>query len=253
MRTMKLLALAVVLIAGSAHATYAQPPDGRADLNINLGGQAQDQAFTDSTTFSLYGERGAVAAGHAFGGGMLFDVSAGVRVWRSLSVGIGYSSTGDDNDAVITALVPHPLVIGQHRTATATADDLEHSENAVHLQFSWTIPLTNTINLSVFAGPSFFSVRQELATIRAPEDLRDTPPFTSVTISNVTVTEVKDSPVGVNIGIDGTYVVTPMFGVGVFMRYAGASLDLDPAAGTTRDEDLSAGGFQAGGGLRIRF
>jgi hypothetical protein len=102
-------------------------------------------------------------------------------------------------------------------------------------------------------GPSFFTVRQEVATVRAPQDIRDVAPFTSVSISSVTVTDVKDSPVGVNVGVDGTYLVTPMIGVGAFVRYSGASLDLPVEAGVTRSGDLKAGGTQAGIGLRLRF
>ena len=253
MRTMKLLPLLVALIAGFAHTANAQTSVGRGYLNINMGAQTQDQTFTDTSTFTIYGEQGAVAAGHTVGGGQLFDFSAGMRVWRSASIGIGYSTVSNKNDALVTARVPHPILFGQSRQATATAEDLEHSENAVHLQFSWLIPLTNKFDVSVFVGPSFFTVRQEVATIRAPEDIRDAAPFTSVTISSVTITDVKDSAVGVNIGVDGTYLVRPMFGVGIFLRYAGASLDMPVTAGSTRDEKLKAGGFQAGGGLRVRF
>jgi len=253
MRPMKLLFLAVALMAGSAHLAHAQTPDGHRYLNINLGAQTQEQTFTDTTTFDLYGERGAVAAEHTAGGGLLFDISAGMRVWKSLSAGIGYSLVSNKNDALLLARVPHPIVFNRARQATATAEDLEHSEKAVHVQFSWLIPLTDQFDVSVFAGPSFFTVRQDIATIRAPQDIRDAAPFTSVTISNVSVTDVKDSAVGVNIGVDGTYHVRPMFGVGIFLRYAGASLDLPVTAGSTRDEELKAGGFQAGGGLRVRF
>ena len=44
-----------------------------------------------------------------------------------------------------------------------------------------------------------------------------------------------------------------MIGVGAFVRYAGATVDLPPASGVTRDEELKAGGGQAGIGLRLRF
>lgn len=253
MRMTKLLSLVFALIAGGAHTANAQTSDGRGYLNLNMGAQIQDQTFTDSSTFTIYGETGAVAAGHTVGGGQLFDISAGMRVWRSLSIGIGYSTISNKNDALVTARVPHPIVFGQSRQATVTAESLEHSENAVHLQFSWLIPLTNKFDVSVFAGPSFFTVRQDVATIRAPQDIRDAAPFTSVTITSVSITDVKDSAVGVHIGVDGTYLVRPMFGVGIFLRYAGASLELPVTAGSTRDEDLKAGGFQAGGGLRVRF
>ena len=76
------------------------------------------------------------------------------------------------------------------------------------------------------------------------------PPFTTVTINSVTLTDVKDSPVGVNVGVDGTYWIRTIssvgIGVGGFVRYAGASLDLEVPPGVTRDTELKAGGPQGG-------
>ncbi len=72
----------------------------------------------------------------------------------------------------------------------------------------WMIPLTNKFDITVMAGPSFFTVRQTLATVKAPQDISDPPPYTTVTITNVSLTDVKDSPVGVNVGVDGTYLIT---------------------------------------------
>jgi hypothetical protein len=184
-------------------------------------------------------------------------VAAGARVWRNVGIGLAYSTVNNKNDAVVSVRVPHPVIFGQSREASATASDIEHSENVVHLQFLWMLPFRDKFQLAFMVGPSFFTVRQEVATVRAPQDIRDVAPFTTVTIANVTVTDTKDSPVGVNVGIDGTYLIRQMsgttIGVGGFLRYAGASLDLPAPAGVTRDEDLKAGGFQAAGGLRIRF
>jgi hypothetical protein len=53
--------------------------------------------------------------------------------------------------------------------------------------------------------------------------------------------------IGVNVGADASYMFTPKLGAGLFVRYAGASVDFDSV------EDLNVGGFQAGLGLRIRF
>jgi hypothetical protein len=242
-------------------APQAPPASGgesRFFLNVSVGGQWKEQTFTDSSTFTIYNEpSGAVAAAHSIGGGTLFDVSAGARVWKGLGVGIAISTLKNVNDAAVSVRVPHPLVFGQSRTATATAAGLEHTENVVHLQLMWTIPLTNSFELTAMAGPSFFTVRQTVATVQAPQDIRDVAPFTSVTINTVSLTEVKDSPVGVNVGVDGTYLIRTIrgirIGVGGFVRYAGASLDLATPLGVTRDTELKTGGPQGGAGLRLRF
>ncbi len=54
MRTLKLVALGVLFIAGAPLAAHAQAPaaDGsRFFFNISFGGQWREQTFTDSSTF----------------------------------------------------------------------------------------------------------------------------------------------------------------------------------------------------------
>jgi hypothetical protein len=110
------------------------------------------------------------------------------------------------------------------------------------------------------AGPSFFSVRQDVASpVGSRDGISDPAPFTSVSIRSVDVTRHKDSPVGVNVGVDGTFLIVRFLGsrfvgIGGFVRYAGASVELPMPVGVTRsDTKLKAGGAQAGGGLRLRF
>ena len=255
MRMIKGLFLGTLLLVAVASQAHAQTQDwqGRGYFHVSFGGQAQDQTFADTSTFTIYTEQAATAAGHSFGGGSLVDIAAGYRVWRNLAVGLGYSHNSNDSDAIVSVRVPHPILFGQSRQATETLGDLEHSESAVHLQFVWMMPLTNKIQFAVMAGPSFFSVHQDIVSPVGREDIRDVAPFTSVSIANLSAAEYKDSPVGVNIGVDGTYLITPMIGAGLFVRYAGASLDLPTPAGVTRDDELRAGGAQVGGGVRLRF
>jgi hypothetical protein len=256
-RTIKLLFLAGILVSGSWSEANAQTSaSDRWYVNVSSGGSPQDQTFSESATFDIYGQQGALDSAYSIGGGKLFDVSAGMRVWKSLGVGIGYSANKNKHDATVSVRVPHPLVFGQSREASVTASDLEHTEKIVHLQFVWMLPLTSKLQLMFMGGPSLFTVRQNLATVRAPQDVRDEAPFTSVTITNVTVTDVKDSPVGVNVGVDGTYEITRIAGLGIgvggFVRYVGASVDFPTLTGATREKVL-AGGHQWGIGLRVRF
>jgi hypothetical protein len=260
MHILKLLALGALFVVGAAPAASAQAPasDGsRFFFNFSVGGQAREQTFTDSSTFTIYNETGSNAAAHSIGGGTLFDTMVGARVWKSLAVGIAYSSLKNFNDATVGVRVPHPVIFGQSRTATATVSDLEHSENVVHLQFMWIIPLTSKFQLTAMVGPSFYTVRQTVANVKAPEDIVDPPPYNNLSIRTVTLTDVKDSPVGVNVGVDGTYWIRTIKGIGIgagaFVRYSGASLDFPVADGVTRDTELKAGGTQGGGGLRLRF
>jgi hypothetical protein len=73
-------------------------------------------------------------------------------------------------------------------------------------------------------------------------------------LANPVVTTEKATGVGVNIGFDGTYLVTRNFGAGLFLRYAGSKVDLGTTpAGDPIISDLSVGGFQIGAGVRMRF
>jgi hypothetical protein len=227
-------------------------------FNVNMGGQSREQTFTDSSTFDIYGEKGAIASAHSIGGGTLFDTSVGVRAWRGLGLGVAYTTVLNKNDATVSVRVPSPIVFGLNRTASATATALEHSENVVHLQFMWTLPVMRKLDLTVMAGPSFYTVRQTIATVQAPADIRDVAPFTSVSITQLSVTDVKDSPVGFNVGADASYYVVTIKGIGIgiggFVRYSAADLDLPITAGLTRDNtSLKAGGQQGGAGLRLKF
>ena len=267
MRILKTWLLVLLFIVGIASLAEAQSAQGtpaaqaeRFFFDLSWGGQSREQTFTTSSTFNIYfgNEQGAVAGAQSIGGGTLFDVGAGVNLWRAFGVGIAYSTVTNHNDATVGVRVPHPIIFGQPREATATVSDLEHSENVVHLQFRWTVPVTSKIQVALMLGPSFFTVRQDIATVVAPRDISDPPPHNSVTITQVTVTEVKDSPVGFNIGLDGTYSLTRLYGVNIgvggFLRYSQASLDLPAPEGLTIDaNDLKAGGGQAALGLRLRF
>jgi hypothetical protein len=255
MRNLKVLPLCGILLSGLAATAEAQGSwDGRGYyLNVGFGGQAQDETLSGASTFDIYGETGAVASAQSIGGGPFFDIAGGRRVWGNFGLGLAYTSIQTKSDAAVSVRVPHPILRNQPREASTTISDLEHSEGAVHVQVSWIMPITNEFKLMFMAGPSFFSARQEVATI-SPQDIGDVAPFTTVTLNNITRSEVKDSPVGFNIGVDGTYHLTSRYGarigVGGFLRYAGAGADFPTDGG---DGSVRLGGPQAGIGLRLRF
>jgi hypothetical protein len=51
--------------------------------------------------------------------------------------------------------------------------------------------------------------------------------------------------------MDATYLLTPQYGIGGFMRFSSAEADMETAGGGT--VTVSAGGFQLGVGARVRF
>jgi hypothetical protein len=210
-------------------------------VNISGGYQAGSDTLTTNTPFELYDEQGTVSSSQKVSGGGLFDISAGYKVWRNLAAGVGFSHTGGSSDATVTALVPDPLVFNQLRTVTSSATDLKHSENVIHLTATWMVPVTDKIDVGVSAGPAIFRVTQDL-----PSAVTVTEP--GPTVSAVTIDSVTKTSVGIDIGVDVTYLVTKTMGVGGLARYTRASSDLTGAS-----DSATVGGFQIGGGLRIRF
>jgi hypothetical protein len=243
--TARRLTLRMLLVAGmvaaTAHGALAQMRwTDRGFVNVNVAGQTGSHDIEVSTTFDLYNETAAVAAAQKVGSGPLFDMSAGVRVWRNLAVAIGFSTFGDKADGAVAASIPDPLVGGQFASVSGSASGLKHSERGVHFQAVWMMPITDKIDVAFSGGPSIFSVSQDLisgVTI-APG---------TQTMTGVVTERQKKTGAGGNVGVDVTYIVRKGFGGGVFMRYAGGSVDLPLV------QNLGVGGFQMGIGGRYRF
>ena len=103
--------------------------------------------------------------------------------------------------------------------------------------------------MSIFGGPSFFQVEQEVVTgVHWTEVF----PYDSVSFTSVMIETRSESGTGFNIGADVGYFMSRHFGVGGRVVYASGTVDLPSASGTGSVE-TKAGGLQAGGGLRVRF
>ena len=242
MKTMKAGLLCLAMCAAIAPNAAAQMTwTDKGFVNVSFGGQAGSSSLTTSTPFEIYDETGSVASSQDVGGGGFFDVSAGYKVWENLAVGLGFTHTGSNSNADITASVPSPDVFGQLRQVSASATDLKHSENVIHFIGTWMVPVTDKVDVGVSAGPSIFRVKQAL-----PSGVSVSEP--GPTVSSVSVSDVNSTSVGINLGVDVTYLLTKRWGVGGLARYTWGSSDLEGAS-----DNVTAGGFQIGGGVRMRF
>lgn len=235
-----LLCLALcATVAPKAHAQMTWTDQGF--VNVSGGAQAGSHTLATQSTFDLYEEQGSVSSSQKVGGGGFFDISAGYKVWHNLAVGLGYSHSASSADAAVSASVPDPLFFDRPRAVTATAPDLKHSENAIHISGTWMVPVTDKIDVGVSFGPSIFMVKQDLptgVTISEP----------GPTVTGTTIASAEKTSAGINFGVDVTYLVTKRIGVGGLARYTRGSVDLDGAT-----DKLTVGGFQIGGGVRLRF
>jgi hypothetical protein len=250
----KALTVAVLLVlAGSvreASAQYGDPWIERGYFNLNIAFGGSSGSFVDARTFRLYDDDGSLTVDTSFDSGAMFDFAVGARVWRNVSLGIGFHTGGSSGDGVVVASVPHPTEFS-HRPVALNVPDLDRSERAFHLQLGYMLPLNEEISVHVTIGPSFFSVHQDVVSDVTFTEIG--PPFTSVNAAPV-ITERSDSPVGFNIGVDATYKLyetpTMKLGAGMFLRYAGSTANFQVLDNTV---ETDVGGVQIGFGGRLRF
>jgi hypothetical protein len=237
----KVALLCVTVCALSATSEAQQLWTDKAFVNVSGGGQVGSHTLNATSTFDLYDEQGTLTTSGKVKGGGLFDVSAGYRAWDNLTLGIGYSWAGGTSKGDISASVPDPAFRGRLRSVTAAGPGLSHAENVINLFGAWMIPLRDKIDVGVSFGPSIFIVKQEV-----PDTVTVTEPGPS--ISAIGVRKVTKTTGGLNAGVDVSYMVTKRFGAGVLLRYTWGSVGLGDGS-----DDLTVGGFQVGGGLRVRF
>lgn len=208
-------------------------------IDVNGGFQAASHSIAVTSTPLIYDEPAKISSTQKIGGGPLFDLSLGYRVWHDLAIAVGFSTTSSKSDAQVTASIPHPLFTDQPKTTTASISDLKHTERAVSVQAVWTSPINDKMDAAISFGPTFIKVIQNLVTnVNVPAGTQDATPVAD---------QQSKTAVGFAIGGDVTYLINPRYGVGAMARYVIGKVDLPAASG------LTVGGFQIGGGLRLRF
>jgi hypothetical protein len=237
-KTTSIIVLTTGLALGLAAAGKAQTTESKGYIDVNLGGQTQARSFSTTTTFPLYDETATVQTSQKVGSGRMFDLGGGYKVWNNLAVGVAFSVFKSEDDGTVTATIPNPLVFDQFVTVNGAAQRLKHSEIGTHIKVVYFVPITSKLDVAVSAGPSFVRVNQDMVTADV---------VTGTQNINVTSTNQKATAKGANVGVDANFMFTDRWGAGFFMRYVSGSVDLPGVSG------LKVGGFQVGGGARLRF
>jgi hypothetical protein len=253
-QALTLAVCALLASAGEAAAQSLQLQDwiDRGFFNFNVGFESTSGTLNDAVTFRLYDEDGTKSLETAVDSGAFVDFSVGGRVWRNVSVGLGYHREATTGQASVTASVPNPIFFNRNRNVALDVDDLHRSERAIHLQVGYMLVFDEKLSVHVFGGPSFFRLVQDVV---SDVTFTEQPPaFTSVTATPA-ITERKKSATGANIGADVSYMFydngSVKLGGGGFLRYSGATAGV-PLLGTAEIES-DLGGLQIGFGARVRF
>jgi hypothetical protein len=184
--------------------------------------------------------------------GATADGAVLVRVWNGFGggvlAGVGFSGLNSRSAGSFSLKVPHPLAYDQARSAAGGVESLDHRETAFNVILAYTRPVMDRLHVTAMLGPTFFTVKQKFVTgIRYSEV---PPEFASVTVDEVTTSSISESAPGFMVGADATYMFTRWVGAGFFARYNAGTLTVNNPNGESFDMDL--GGFQWGGGVRIR-
>lgn len=231
-----------VLLAGAGEARAQRQPagGGRGFLNVNVGAQPQQRLITTSESFPLYDETATITSSQPVENGPIFEVSGGYRILRSLGIGATVSFfPGRSSSSTVVATIPDLIFVDRPRTITTTTSGLSHTETGVHLQATWFLPISDNFEIALSGGPSFIRVEQQLtATASVPAGTQNV---------NVSLATETGTALAINVGVDGSYMFSPQYGVGLFVQYAGGSVDLPSVS------NLEVGGLRTGLGFRVRF
>ena len=219
-------------------------------ISINGAYQTGGDSFGETVTFIRNAESGTFSTDYTVKSGPALNVSAGVNLWRSLGVGVGVTRYSKETPVAFTASVPHPFFFNRPRSVSADIGGLDREELAVHVQARGTFFPSPRLQAVVFAGPSFFKVKQGIVT---DFEITETYPYDTATFSRGISRTADESKVGFNVGADVGYFFTRQVGVGGTVQFARTTIETPGSGSAGGTLELKAGGVQAGAGVRFRF
>ena len=268
-RIVAVIALGAFLTApaGAAAQGTRDAWGGLAFVTVGAGVQTESPAFGYNFSTAVFDETARAGLDTPGKNGLSFEVGGGIRLVQNLGFGVTYARYSKERTATLSASIPSPIYFNDESTALRQFP-LTRTENAVHFQMIYRIPLVERLQMGVFGGPSFFHCTDDSVERFQLEGEISPAEDWSVNFSEVTQTVHKDDAWGYNAGADVTYMFTRRLGFGVSMRYSRAKHETDNPLSDTADLlndgawgghqgtsrfTMKHGGLQWTGGISIRF
>ncbi len=239
---------ALLLIVLWHVSAVAQSQSPRISIAVNGGRQAAASGMTDRVVFTEFREQGNLDAQYPGANGPLFDANVRFRITDRFAVGGGVSLISLREPADLNARLPHPLRLRRHRVVTAASPRLQRREMMVNIHAAWVMPVSPSVDFTLFAGPTMVALTQELVD---RVEYVHAYPYNAVSVNGAAHAPRSGSTVGFVAGADVAYYVSGRFGLGGTVQFNRASIALDSAGDGTLAVD--SGGLQATGGVRFRF
>ena len=256
MRAARFLIFCVLVGFLSPMPVFAQNPPNRGWVDVNFG-VAVSAAGTESFVFTdrIFSEARAFAV--AYGKpptGAEFDFGGGWMFMPKFGIGLSFTGTAHRDIAGLGVTVPHPFFFSSSTTASgSTREKLQRAEGGANIQIM-IVPLhTQRSRVRLFAGPTFFRYQADMVSDIAYSQSATIFNRTNlVTITNYDTVKTEGTGWGFHVGGDVSYFFSRVVGVGGFARYGGGKVTIDEPMSETLQK-VTVGGFQTGGGLRLRF
>jgi hypothetical protein len=219
-----------------------------ARVSLNVGVQQPATTFSGTTRVPVYEGTSILTSSYTVPAGASFDGNVIVRASGAFGIEVGVSSFRKSETAPISGTIPHPTLGGPARAISGTSGSLERTEIVGYIDAAYVMS-AGPVDLAVSAGPSFFTVNQDLV---ANVTFTESPSFDRVTFTGASVTNAGATRLGFNAGIDVGIKLTKNIGVGGMVRYSRASM-VFPLANAASGVSADAGGAHIGGGVRLYF
>jgi hypothetical protein len=229
---------------------------GWIDVNFGLAiaGESRYRSVFEREQFR---ETARFTADYRAPAGAEFDFGGGVMLTRNFGIGISFAGTAHQDNAQLGITIPHPIFFNTHASDTSSTEDgLVRSEGSANIQLMFVADLSERLRVRVYTGPSFFRVQQDAVDdIIYEQEFLILSPVNSVQILRYETTEISFDDAtgwGFHVGADINMFFTRVVGIGGFAKYSRGTADFfDPFSET--ESAFKTGGFQTGGGLRLRF
>ena len=203
----------------------------------------------NSSPYTLHEEIGRFEVHYDFTKALAVDAGIAYHIAKRFGMGFTVSYVDKATTAEIEATVPHPFFFAFPRPATGIATGVKRREMGLHLQPQYWQPVSDRVLLRVYAGPTIFLLRQELVSGIVTEEAGVT--FHQVRIADHRSRGAGAVTLGLNAGVEGSYLVTDRLGMGFDFRYSRGTKAVDLAGRVSTPVEL--GGLHFGGGLRVAF
>jgi hypothetical protein len=225
-------------------------------IDVNFGvAVAASKTFTTTLATPLFQETRTATATYRNPTGAEFDFGGGVMVTPQVGIGISFTGTAHEDEAQLAITVPHPTRFNASASdAKPTDSKFQRVEGGANIQLMLVTPISPRGRVRLFLGPTYFRVQQDMVrSIAYDQAYLVLLPVNTVDITTYErVNKVEGTGWGFHVGGDVSYFFTRVVGIGGFARFSRATVSLDdPLSGLP--VDVKAGGFQAGGGLRLKF